>query len=127
MELEEAIQILNEIQESNRTWMLQTTEKNCEKLYLRDIEAIETVLKELETLKEKELDYTTVYMNGVYDEQAKWKKKIEKYLAEETEKYKVYKKEADKNENLKGYLWHHMGAKNMCEKILDIEKKVTLD
>ena len=39
-------------------------------------EAIETVLKELETLKEKELDYTTVYMNGVYDEQAKWKMTI---------------------------------------------------
>ena len=43
-------------------------------------EAIETVLKELETLKEKELDYTTVYMNGVYDEQAKWKKKIEEKI-----------------------------------------------
>ena len=55
------------------------------------------------------------------------KKKIEEYLAEETEKYKVYKKEVDKNENLRGQLWHHMGAKNMCEKILGIEKKVILD
>ena len=54
------------------------------------------------------------------------KKKIEEYLAEETEKYKVYKKEVDKNENLRGQLWHHMGAKNMCEKILGIEKTVTL-
>ena len=54
------------------------------------------------------------------------KKKIEEYFEEETEKYKVYKKEVDKNENLRGQLWHHMGAKNMCEKILGIEKTVTL-
>lgn len=52
---------------------------------------------------------------------------IEEYLAEETEKYKVYKKEVDKNENLRLQLWNHLGRKNMCEKILGIEKTVTLD
>lgn len=52
-ELEEAIKTLREIQESNRSWLKETKEENCEKMYLRDIEAIETVLKELERLQEE--------------------------------------------------------------------------
>ena len=44
--------------------------------------AIETVLKALEELKEKELDYTTVYMNGVYDGKKRFKKKVEDKLEE---------------------------------------------
>ena len=56
----EAIKILKEIQESNRAWLMQTKEENCEKIYLKDIEAIDTVLSlikeqeaEMEDLKNK--------------------------------------------------------------------------
>ena len=48
MELKEAIDKLKEIRECNISWFLKTNEKNCEKIYLKDIEAIETVLKALE-------------------------------------------------------------------------------
>ena len=44
---EQAIEILKEIQETNRAWLIRTTEATCEKIYLRDIEAIETVLNML--------------------------------------------------------------------------------
>ena len=52
-ELEEAVKKLKEIQETNRAWLKETKDENCEKLYLRDIEAIETVLKELKRLQEE--------------------------------------------------------------------------
>lgn len=52
-QLEEAIKTLKDIQETNRVWLKETKEENCEKIYLRDIEAIETVLKELERLQEE--------------------------------------------------------------------------
>ena len=55
-ELEEAVKILKEIQEMNRAWLMQTKEENCEKIYLRDIEAIEAVLKELERLQEENIE-----------------------------------------------------------------------
>ena len=48
---EQAIEILKEIQETNRAWLIRTTEATCEKIYLRDIEAIETVLN---ILKDKD-------------------------------------------------------------------------
>lgn len=50
-EQREAIKILKEIQESNRAWLMQTKEENCEKIYLKDIEAIDTVLS---LIKEQE-------------------------------------------------------------------------
>ena len=46
--LVEAISLLKEMQETNRAWLKETKNENCEKLYLRDIEAIEIVLKALE-------------------------------------------------------------------------------
>lgn len=53
---------------------------------------------------------------------------VEKYLVEEQEKFNVYKRESKENENLKLGMWKHLGAKNMCEKILGIERNiVTLD
>lgn len=53
---------------------------------------------------------------------------IENYLKEEQERFEVYKKESETNENLKLGMWKHLGAKNMCEKILGIEKNIaTLD
>ena len=56
------------------------------------------------------------------------KDKIKNYLKEEKEKYKVYKKESKTNKNLELGMYKHLGAKNMCEKILGIEKNiVTLD
>ena len=69
--------------------------------------AIETVLQALENSVSKDI--------------------IRKYLEEEQEKYNVYKKAVKENDNLKIRLWEHMGRKNMCEKLLGIEKLVTLD
>lgn len=51
-ELEEAIKVLKEIQETNRAWLKETKEERCEEIYLRDIEAIETALKKLKRLQE---------------------------------------------------------------------------
>ena len=54
--------------------------------------------------------------------------KVKDYLKEEKERYEVYKKESETNETLKLGMWKHLGAKNMCEKILGIEKNIaTLD
>ena len=56
------------------------------------------------------------------------KQKVKDYLKEEKERYEVYKKESETNETLKLGMWKHLGAKNMCEKILGIEKNIaTLD
>ena len=55
------------------------------------------------------------------------KQKVKDYLKEEQERFEVYKKESETNENLKLGMWRHLGAKNMCERILGIEKIVTLD
>lgn len=56
------------------------------------------------------------------------KKKIQYYLKEEQERFEIYKKESKTNENLKLGMWKHLGAKNMCEKILGIENNIaTLD
>ena len=53
---------------------------------------------------------------------------IEKYLKDEQERFEVYKRESKINENLKLGMWKHLGAKNMCEKILGIERNIaTLD
>ena len=98
MELEEAIKKLNKFNEYENAVVL--TE---DALYeIQD--AIETILKELENSIPKE--------------------KVEKYLKEEQEKFEVYKKGSKTNENLKLGMWKHLGAKNMCEKILSIEKNI---
>lgn len=56
------------------------------------------------------------------------REEIEKYLKDEQERFEVYKRESKINENLKLGMWKHLGAKNMCEKILGIEKNIaTLD
>ena len=55
------------------------------------------------------------------------REEIEKYLKDEQERFEVYKRESKTNENLKLGMWKHLGAKNMCKKILGIEKIVTLD
>lgn len=56
------------------------------------------------------------------------KKVIETYLKEEQEKFNTYKKESKENEMLKMGMWKHLGAKNMCERILGIERNIaTLD
>ena len=56
------------------------------------------------------------------------KNRIEKYLKEEQERFEVYKKESETNEDLKLGMYKHLGGKNMCEKILGIEKNIaTLD
>lgn len=56
------------------------------------------------------------------------KEEIRKYLKDEQERFEVYKRESKINENLKLGMWKHLGAKNMCKKILGIEKNIaTLD
>lgn len=65
-ELEEAIKVLKEIQETNRAWLKETKEERCEEIYLRDIEAIETILKELERLQEENKIMETEIAEHVY-------------------------------------------------------------
>ena len=98
-------------------------------------EAIEHILSEREQDKEriKELESKLEEANkqldlDYVDENYIPKQKVEDYLKEEQERFEVYKKESETNENLKFGMWKHLGAKNMCEKILGIEKNmVTLD
>lgn len=127
-EIEEAIKNLSEIVELSEDDTKNNNKNATAILDLEDIESLKTLLQEFNKLEQD--NYRLDRENQkLFEENINSisKEKIEEYLAEETEKYKVYKKEVDKNENLRGQLWHHMGAKNMCEKILGIEKKVTLD
>ena len=62
---EQAIEILKEIQEGSRAWLRVAKEESSEKIYLRNIEAIETVLnilkdkdREIEK-KDKQIDLMT--------------------------------------------------------------------
>lgn len=73
----------------------------------KKVQAIETVLQALENSVSKDV--------------------IREHLEIEQERFNVYKKESETNENLKSGMWHHMEAKNMCERLLGIEKTVTLD
>lgn len=72
MNIEEAIEILKEIQETNRAWLKETEEEICEKIYLKDIEAIDTVLKELEEQTEanKELNKVLITFKSMINEMA---------------------------------------------------------
>lgn len=111
-----------------------------------DIKIVEELLKDFNC---KETDYTMLFkekaksieniLNAyIHEKVAKEeveellensisKDKVKEYLEIEKERFKVYKKASEENENLKGQMWHHMGAKNMCERLLGIEKTVTLD
>lgn len=62
-EQREVIKILKEIQESNRAWLMQTKEENCEKVYLKDIEAIDTVLSLIKEQDKQIGSTTTNYKN----------------------------------------------------------------
>lgn len=90
--------------------------------------AIETVLNKLETTEQKYI-LEKVAKEEVEEllENSVSKDIVKKYLEEEQERYNVYKREVEQNNNLKSGLWRHLGAKNMCEKILGIERLVTLD
>ena len=52
---EQVIEILKEIQEGSRAWLRVAKEESSEKIYLRNIEAIETVLSMLKE-KDKEIE-----------------------------------------------------------------------
>ncbi len=95
----------------------------------KELEEAITLLKDKDCLwnnpEEKILSAIKIVVDRI--ENSIPKEVIEKYLKEEQERFNVYKKEVDKNENLKFQLWNHLGRKNMCEKILGIEKTVTLD
>ena len=88
-------------------------------------------IKELEEEnKSKEKAYNDCYCEYKHYKQFDSipKRKVKDYLKEEQERFEVYKKECKTNENLKFGMFKHLGAKNICEKILGIEKNiVTLD
>ena len=71
MKLEKAIKVLNDYKDGKKEMMKETL-----------VEAIETVLKENKKLKEKELDYTTVYMNGFFEGKEYYKNKIKDKIKE---------------------------------------------
>ena len=84
---------------------------------------LEEAIKELESLSPSEMAIETILKEL---ENSIPKEKVEKYLKEEKEKFEVYKKGSKTNENLKLGMWKHLGAKNMCEKILGIEKNIAV-
>ena len=74
MTKEQAIEILKEIQEGSRAWLRVAKKESSEKIYLRNIEAIETVLnmlkekdREIEK-KDKQIDLMSEYMEENMDE-----------------------------------------------------------
>ena len=91
-------------------------------------------IQELEGHQEKFYNgelYTAKQLKQIEENQKKYfinKQKVKDYLEEEKERFEVYKKESETNETLKLGMYRHLGAKNMCEKILGIEKNIaTLD
>lgn len=73
-------------------------------------------------------EYKTLIEDKINKEKYISRDEIEDYLKEEQERFEVYKKESETNESLKLGMWKHLGAKNMCEKILGLEKNIaTLD
>lgn len=85
MELEEAKKILNVFNNRCKS----CTEEFCDGCYVddEDVEAISTVLQEIEHLQKeneelKDIDLTTVHIKGVCDEKDRWKNKIKEKLKE---------------------------------------------
>ena len=90
----------------------------------KQIDKKDARIKELEVLEDDLKDKRVVYIDTPeFAENYIPKQKVKDYLKEEKERYEVYKKESETNETLKLGMWKHLGAKNMCEKILGIEKK----
>lgn len=85
-------------------------------------------IKELEVLEDDLKDKRIVYIDTPeFEKEFIPKQKVKDYLKEEKERFEVYKRESKENESLKLGMWRHLGAKNMCEKILGIERIATLD
>ena len=130
MDIEEDIKILKKaIEEANKADM-----NDC--FAGEEIEAIYHILSERETDKKKidKLEKINRNLKYLYDDCCKClvesidKQKVKDYLEEEKERFEVYKKESETNEILKFGMYRHLGAKNMCEKILGIETNIaTLD
>lgn len=103
---EQAIEILKEIQEGSRAWLRVAKEESSEKIYLRNIEAIETVLNMLKE-KDKEIEkYKYLYQKALDNTVSadreninlkKQIKKMAKHIAKEdkTEKFCDYKTVCD--------------------------------
>mgnify|MGYP001625099661 CR=1 FL=1 len=121
----------------SRTHINNTKERNAIRNILSEREQDKARIKALE-LQNKQLEYyieeLKKYNKTVSDRIIEYKKnsipkrKVKDYLKKEQERFEVYKKECKTNENLKFGMFKHLGAKNICEKILGIEKNiVTLD
>lgn len=132
MDIEEDIKILKKaIEEANKE---DADMNDC--FAGEEIEAIYHILSERETDKKKidKLEKINRNLKYLYDDCCKClvesidKQKVKDYLEEEKERFEVYKKESETNEILKFGMYRHLGAKNMCEKILGIETNIaTLD
>lgn len=102
MKLEEAIERVNKIKEN---WHDLLHEKYC---YIEDdVEAMETVLQELDHLQKeneqlqtevnslKEIDLTTVHIKGVCDEKGRWRDKIRELILNKKQKIQENSKEIE--------------------------------
>ena len=88
--LEEFIENYKKVQEKYKDDEIQAEiERSC---YFEEVpyQAISTLIAENKELKEKELDYTTIYLSGIYDERDKWHKKIKEMIEELEEDDKYY-------------------------------------
>ena len=88
MKLKEAERVLNDWNKAEEyTIRDEHIDDMSKKLYIERKEAIETVLQALEELQKeneklKEIDLTTVFMQGACDEKTRWKQKIKKKIQE---------------------------------------------
>lgn len=108
MKVEDAIEVVKEIQETNRAWLKETKEEICEKIYLKDIEAIDTVLNELEeqTESNKELNKVLIHFKAIINEMANSLIGIGLY------DIKVGQKFCFNEEEVKEYFYKKVGNKN---------------
>lgn len=65
-------------------------------------EAVETILKALERAKKREnVDYTSIYLTGIYDRDSVWEERIDKKIEEYDEMIKATYKEFTYNADVR--------------------------
>ena len=96
MKLEEAIKQLKDLKKD-----MKKDTKGSEGIFVEDIQAIETVLQELEHLQKeneelKDIDLAIVHIKGVCDEKDRWRNKIKELILNKKQKIQENNTEIEK-------------------------------
>lgn len=125
MKLEEAKERLIELSKvSEKGAKLHTDDAE---LFLTDKEALETVLQEIEHLQKeneelKNMDLTTVYINGVCDEKGRWRNKINDKIKQMNTEEKIKLKKLGGTDRYLTKL-EYMHKENVLQDLLKEEKE----